>query len=320
MGNWPVVSALIPTYNGAPFIGQTIESALAQDYPALEVIVGDDASTDETRQILAGFGDRIRVIAFPENRGNGALRNQLVAEARGKYIALLDHDDHWLPGKITAQVRAMEQSPAAALCHTASEIFGDESGDGPIVEEVRRRVQGQCFDELFRRNGIVISTVMARASALPKPCFWTDLGGVRDYGLWLRLLFAGEAVYLPQVTTRYRKHQGQITQDVGGSRNLQILAGAARLRVLDEFGPRMEPARAASLRQWALDELERCTYSRYWQGDMVQANRGFALLRQAGRPVPLRHRFRAKAMALLRGSAPQRQDRRMSSSLQGRPV
>src|SRR5947208_1919794 len=95
----PLVSVVIPVFNRHRYVREAIESVLAQTYPAVEVVVTDDGSTDETPDVLRSFGDRIRVITQP-NAGIAAARNVAVGAARGSLIALLDSDDRWLPNKL----------------------------------------------------------------------------------------------------------------------------------------------------------------------------------------------------------------------------
>src|SRR5262245_4518179 len=102
----PLASVIIPAYNAERFLRQAVESALAQSYPNVEVLVIDDGSTDGTRQLadeLAKADGRLRVIT-QQNAGVGAARNRGIAEARGKYIAPLDADDFWYPEKLARQV------------------------------------------------------------------------------------------------------------------------------------------------------------------------------------------------------------------------
>src|ERR1700736_4120167 len=96
----PKVSVIIPVRNGADTIARAIDSALAQDYEgSFEVVVANDGSTDRTAEILSGYGDRIKVATL-EPSGVSAARNAAVNVARGEYIAFLDADDDWLPGKL----------------------------------------------------------------------------------------------------------------------------------------------------------------------------------------------------------------------------
>jgi glycosyltransferase involved in cell wall biosynthesis len=108
-GGNPLVTAIIPAYNGERFLAQAIRSILQQDYSPIEVIVVDDGSTDQTAQVAQSFS-RVRYIR-QENQGPGAARNRGIAEAKGDFIAFLDQDDYWMPGKIRAQMKYLAEHP-----------------------------------------------------------------------------------------------------------------------------------------------------------------------------------------------------------------
>jgi glycosyltransferase involved in cell wall biosynthesis len=108
----PLVSVVVGTFNGGRYLGEALDSVLAQDHPAVEMIVVDDGSTDATPEIVAGYSG-LRSIRQP-NRGQGAAKNSGVAAARGELIAFLDHDDVWFPAKLSRQVAALAARPDAA--------------------------------------------------------------------------------------------------------------------------------------------------------------------------------------------------------------
>ena len=110
------ISVIIPAYNYARYLAEAIDSALGQTYAPLEVIVVDDASTDDTPRVLAAYGQRIRAIRQP-NGGAGAARNTGIAAARGEYVAFLDADDVWLPRKLELQMALFDADPALGLIH-----------------------------------------------------------------------------------------------------------------------------------------------------------------------------------------------------------
>jgi glycosyltransferase involved in cell wall biosynthesis len=115
----PVISVIIPIWNRAHTAVKAIESALSQVLPrghSLEVIVVDDASDDQPEHALARFGDTIRLIRHPTNLGAAAARNTGCRAARGEYIAFLDSDDSWLPGKFAAQIAFMQESDFDISC------------------------------------------------------------------------------------------------------------------------------------------------------------------------------------------------------------
>lgn len=116
----PLVSVIIPTYNRATLLPRAIASVLSQDLTDLELIVIDDGSSDGTQEVLAGIKDpRLSCIRFNENRGIGAARHEAVRRARGDFIAFIDSDDIWLPGKLRFQVDVLQRHPSIDV------LFGD---------------------------------------------------------------------------------------------------------------------------------------------------------------------------------------------------
>jgi glycosyltransferase involved in cell wall biosynthesis len=106
----PLISVMIPAYNAAPYLAQAIESAFAQTYEPLEVIVVDDGSDDDTLGVARAFGDRVRAIRQTRG-GNGAARNTAVGLAQGQYFAFLDADDRFTPEKLQRQMDALGSDP-----------------------------------------------------------------------------------------------------------------------------------------------------------------------------------------------------------------
>jgi hypothetical protein len=128
----PLVSAIIPTYNGGAFLADAIDSVLTQSYPAIECIVVDDGSTDDTPAIIAAFEGRIRRTR-QANQGPARARNQGARMARGEFIAFLDDDDVWRPAKVERQVSKLAQRPAAAVVYTAVEVVDAEGTTLAII-------------------------------------------------------------------------------------------------------------------------------------------------------------------------------------------
>lgn len=108
------VSTIIPTYNSEATLAQAIDSALAQDFAGQEIIVVNDGSTDSTQRVLESYGTRVSVIQ-QDNRGQPTARNRAIENAAGEYLAFLDSDDVWLPGRLAKTVAALERKPNAAL-------------------------------------------------------------------------------------------------------------------------------------------------------------------------------------------------------------
>jgi GT2 family glycosyltransferase len=131
-----LVSVVIPTYNRAQKVGRAVESALAQAYRDLEVIVVDDGSSDDTRRVVADFGERVRYI-YQDNLGVSAARNTALRNARGEFVAFLDSDDLWKPWRIESQVVALRRFPEAGLVWTDMTAA---DATGRVVDECHLRV------------------------------------------------------------------------------------------------------------------------------------------------------------------------------------
>lgn len=179
------ISVVIPGYNHARFLAQAIESVLDQSYPVREVIVVDDGSTDNTREIAAGFGDRIRYI-YQDNSGPSRARNRGIREARYPWIALLDSDDWWLPEKIRLQTEALEREPGAVLVY--SSVYWVRQ-DG--TWELRRALPPNRLWPRLRYHQCVLgsdSVVLVRRDALLEAGgFDETLIACEDWDLWVRL-------------------------------------------------------------------------------------------------------------------------------------
>ena len=113
-----LISVIIPAYNRAACIGRALESIRAQDLSNMEVILGDDASTDATVELAKAILPEVKVARLLVNRGASAARNAALELAKGDLIAFLDSDDEWLPGKLPSQVRFLKENPGVGLCGT----------------------------------------------------------------------------------------------------------------------------------------------------------------------------------------------------------
>lgn len=122
MNNAPLITCIVPVYNGERFVGETVDSMLAQTYGPIEVVVVNDGSTDGTAKILGQFGDRITVVD-QENAGQAAARNHGLKVGKGDFFAFLDADDLWLPEKLELQIAFMAAHRDADLCTCMMENF-----------------------------------------------------------------------------------------------------------------------------------------------------------------------------------------------------
>ena len=152
-----LVSVVLPVYNGQAFVGRTLDSALAQSYQPIEIVVVDDGSTDETADIIEGAAAANSNIRFfrRQNHGIAATRNFGISQAKGKLIAPLDHDDLWHPQKIARQVEMMQaSSPAVGLVYCWSVEIDESDLIIPPIASLRTRrkstAQGAVTEELAK--------------------------------------------------------------------------------------------------------------------------------------------------------------------------
>lgn len=205
----PRVSIIIPTYNCAQYIVQTIKSVFAQSYKDYELIIIDDGSTDNTRDILAPYLDRL-IYLYQANQGESVARNVGIQRARGEYIAFLDSDDWWLPGKLAKQVAAMDTHPDVVL--TYGYVFVVDNAGNRIAFRGQQQhgdgVQGKSlvFERLVVSNFITNpNSVMVRRNTLMQTqLFDIEIEWGEDWQLWLQMALQGPFLFLPEELACYR--------------------------------------------------------------------------------------------------------------------
>jgi GT2 family glycosyltransferase len=236
-----VVSVLIPTYNRAYCLPRAIDSALGQTYPKVEVLVIDDGSTDETRELVDGrYGGDARVRYFHQrNAGVSAARNHGLREARGEYVAFLDSDDVWKPWKLQAQIACLGRLPAAGMIWSDMEAVDPEgrvphprylrsmyhayrffrpedlyTESYPLAEVVPelagvvaggRLYTGTVYAQMFAGNLVHTSTAVLRRERLEKvKAFREDFRSGEDYDFHFRTCREGPVAFLDAPTIQYQ--------------------------------------------------------------------------------------------------------------------
>jgi glycosyltransferase involved in cell wall biosynthesis len=210
----PRVSVVLTSYNHAPYLPQAIESALGQTLEDREIIVIDDASTDDSPQILQRYAGRVQVVIHETNRGTYATLNEGIARTGAPYIAILNSDDVWLPTKLEKQLAVMESDSRIGLVHTGFrpiDAEGNPIRGNPLGVRFHPNPQGDLLPELLTRNLFITSSVMFRRECLERcGAFEENLFGMGDWDLWLRIAEHYLVGYVPEPLTLYRLH-GQNT-------------------------------------------------------------------------------------------------------------
>jgi glycosyltransferase involved in cell wall biosynthesis len=218
MPDSPIVSVLLPVFNGDKYLGAAIESILSQSFSDFEVVVVDDGSEDNSYAVAKSYNDSRVSILRQKNRGLAAALNSGLAAARGKYIARQDQDDVSLPERFALQMQYLERHPSCALLGTAAQIF---EGDKPTERFHRHPTDcARLRFELLFNNPFVHSSVMFRKdAALSLGGYSTDPARQppEDYELWSKLARKWEVRNLPDVLVHYRETPGSMSRKPGSA-------------------------------------------------------------------------------------------------------
>jgi len=211
------VSAIIPTYNSAPYVCDAVDSLLAQTRPLHQIIVVDDGSVDDTRERLLRYGDKITYI-WQANAGPPAARNVGFRQVTGDFVALLDSDDLWVPEKLAHQMDYFEHHPQCGLVYSDMKTF-DESGIIEHSVKVSRNLQlpsGYIFPQMFDETLFQTSAVIMRKACIDHVGdFDIGLRMGDDYEYFLRVTRHYEAGYVDEPLVMYRQHPNQGTRTWG---------------------------------------------------------------------------------------------------------
>jgi len=206
------ISVVIPNYNYQQYVGEALDSVLAQSFPAHEIIVVDDGSTDDSVNVVASYGDKVRLIE-QRNQHLSAARNTGIKAATGNWIALLDSDDLWHPLKLEFQVRALEQHPDWAFVSSQP----DETNGFPQPLDPTPTPEARAIDirDFITKNQMSGSDALIRKDCFDNTgLFDTSLKSCEDRDMWHRLtrLYKGGQIQLPLY--QYRKHPLQMNHNI----------------------------------------------------------------------------------------------------------
>ena len=252
------VSVVTPCYNGAALLPQTLESAVAQTKPPLEILVIDDGSTDDSAAIAESFGPPVRVMR-QENRGESVARNRGIDEARGDWIAFLDADDLWKPTKLQRQLEVA--GPGVTCVHTNFFYFGTAEGRNDVSKvppRTRYRVEYVAASNPFR-----ISSLMVHRSLPIRFPEWTQWA--EDLIYFLDLSLEADIRLAQEYLTGYRVHPG------GQSANPQtaVLRYRAIEQWMDQRSDRLDDGTVRKIRDGSLalmvDMATLAKYQRDWE-------------------------------------------------------
>lgn len=212
-----MVSVVLPTYGRLPLLREAVASVIGQTFDDWELIVVDDGSTDDTRDFLEAIDDpRVRPLRL-EHGGITSARSAGLAHTRGKWVAFLDSDDLWLPGKLELQLRRLAAQPTCRWSYTGYSLIDTQGA--PLPERSKllpRPVSGNILEPVLRfKISTPVQTMLAQRSLIE------EIGGfdqtipfLSDYDFALRLAARSEACALPEVLTLIREHAGRASSNL----------------------------------------------------------------------------------------------------------
>lgn len=228
-----LVSVIIPAYNAAPYIKETLESVFAQTYRSFQVIVINDGSpdTEALEELLLPYRNRIIYIK-QENRGLSGARNTGLRAATGSMVALLDADDIWMPDYLEEQTKFLRQHPEYDLVYCNARFFGQSVYDGKEYMDVCPSDGEATSAAIISRRCHIFVSVTARTEVLKQFGFEEGLRSCEDFDCWLRLTAAGHKIgYHRKILVRYRKHRASLSANPTwmADHNIRVLTNALTL-------------------------------------------------------------------------------------------
>ncbi len=217
-----MVSVIIPTYNRYEYLCEAVDSVLAQTYTELEIIIIDDGSTENIREITQR-SERIRYIPIEHSGMPGYVRNRGVEYSQGEFLAFLDSDDLWFPTKLETQMVFLAANPEIPLVYTKERWL---RGEKIIRQRKFKQASGDIFDLALKRCMVGPSTVVMRSK------LFSDFGGFRedlevaeDYELWLRITALHEIGFIEEpLITKRAGHGDQLSEKYGYIEQFRIHA------------------------------------------------------------------------------------------------
>lgn len=209
MKNNGLVSVIMPSYNTAKYIAESIESVMGQTYPYWELIIVDDCSTDDTDSVVAKYlsDTRIRYLKNEKNSGAAISRNYALQEAKGKWIAFLDSDDVWLPEKLEKQIAFMLEKNCSFSYTNYEEVDESSNPLGVVVTGPKRITEKGMLAYCW----VGCLTVMYDADAIGLVQI-QDIRKNNDYAMWLQVCRKADCYLLNETLGKYRKRTGSISR------------------------------------------------------------------------------------------------------------
>jgi glycosyltransferase involved in cell wall biosynthesis len=258
----PKVSVLMPSFNYARYLPLAITGVLSQSHSDLELIITDDCSTDNSREIVKDWqrlDNRVISVFHDVNTGLAGARNSGLAASSGEFIALCDADDIWLPEKLKIQMEVFRRNPELGLVYSDSAIIdGDGNLTGQLFSSMIHRVgqatSGSLFEELCQRNFLCVPTVTLRREAIQYAGgFDESLRSLEDWVCWVKISRKYPFYYVEDALVQYRIHRAGLSRNLKGMALNRVKAIRLLLESFSDISPR---SRSGMLHSLGMSHLE----------------------------------------------------------------
>ncbi|MDO8609873.1 MAG: glycosyltransferase, partial [bacterium] len=213
----PLVSIIMPVFNGEAFLKEAIDSVLVQTYQNIEILVVNDGSTDNSEKIIKSYSSKIRYFK-KVNGGVATALNLAIKKAKGKYISWLSHDDLYYPNKIKKQIDTLSKIPKKdqenTIIYSNYEVIDEKSNHiGEFIFHRQHKIRNLNYPLYPLLNGLIHGCSLL----IPKKCFFEtrlfdiNLKNTQDYDLWFEMFPKYTMLYLPEILIKSRQHPGQAT-------------------------------------------------------------------------------------------------------------
>ena len=206
-GKHPEVSVIMNCWNGDRYLREAMDSVFSQTFSHWEIVFWDNGSIDDSPEIAKSYGSKVRYFRNDQTSTLGAARNKALSRCRGKFIAILDVDDIWLPEKLEIQLKLFEKNPNLGMTYSNS-IFFNEKGEIDDLFSLCSPHKGKVFGPLLEKNFISTETMMFKKSILDQlPYVFDDrYTMVMDYDLSLRIAYNYELDFISRPLSKWRSH------------------------------------------------------------------------------------------------------------------
>ncbi|MDT8426995.1 MAG: glycosyltransferase [Methyloprofundus sp.] len=281
MTDFPLISVVMPCFNGAEFLGRSIDSVFEQTYPHLELIVVNDGSTDGSLALLNAIQDSRLILINQQNTGVCKARNRAIRQAKGEFIAFLDADDTWEPDCLFKLYQAFIKQPETVLAYCGWQNIGLSGGRGaPFIPPDYQR-QSNKLECLFENCCWPIHATLTRRLAIEQVGgFDESLLTSEDFLLWLKIASQQLICLVPEVLAYYHFHEGlQATQNTAKTAINHWLAQKKFLQQDPTLKATLDEKLLAKLMH---GELLRRGYDCYWKRDLKAARTIFKAVMKIG--------------------------------------